>query len=413
MKSKLNLWLIIAFSVCFRLVLSLKFNTETFIGTNVPMPLQPDAFYYYSMFSLPIQIIYLAPLVFFSIGLIFLFFLMKDLGIKHYDLYTLFVGIVHTVLLQTYAGYTDSNSFIFMCMLAILYSLSRFWNGNPKLTGAIFGFFATALYLNWGGGLGLLILILMTLLFLVLVKSKKYISLGIFSLVSLVPIIVFGGKLFEYSQRHVISELQGNLSVIYFFFMLLYMMLFFDNWKVWKLNLNLGTISLLSFFFMWLSLLQQRWTYLAIPLMTIMMAYWIQEYKFKKVRHIYSWLFIIYIIVSVGTSINFFSKVEPLVTMEEAEMFSTLENKPILGSWGYGHMYNYFTKNALYKGDISHDELTLRYELAIINNYSNFLGNYSGYVIISPKELKRYNTTFDLPLIYDGRYRVYEVVKNE
>ena len=409
---------IVVISVLYRIFMLLGNWGNTFIGSVIPYPLQPDPYYYYKILELPKVVIFILPMIFLCVGLIFFYKIMRF----YFDEQTSFLGTIglslfYPFFIQTYMSYTDTPTMIFMFMMFIVYEVIMVLKYSSRLLYSMFIILVNIFVLSqlWAGWkiVPLTIFLGLVLIIYKQIKYKKtFLGLGVLILILLFSSIM--PTFIEYlGLFNVISELRPNWNPIWLIFNVLIFIILFDLFKRENGELVLKTtkdkffILSMALIFTVLSMIMRRWTYLAMPFIVLILFFWMSK-KSKTVLNI----FVIFIIIlSAISSLITFSNISPLMNQESEQILNNLENRTILCNWANGHVYNLFTDGeTLYKAHpIDFD----RWKYALQNDSKVFMNMTKEpfYLILSEWDKKMLNTSMDsYELIYNTTIlEVYEV----
>jgi hypothetical protein len=389
---KINtLFQIFFISILFRLLISIPLYKNTFPNSIITLPLDADSYYYYYMFSIvPKFILFILPLIAVGLGCVLLYLFLENL--HNAKIITMLFSVFNPFVIQTYAGLVDTNSFIFLAVMVCLYTIKKGFTLINSLLLIIITFLVSMVWVH--------ILILNSFLlslYLIIFTKLRFIILPFFILI--ISVILFKLKFF-FLEMNKVAELQPNLSWVWLCLMIIYLIFLFDNFNTKHLYIKiLSTGSVLLCYF------QQRWTYLGVLFIWIMLAIWYNDYKDKR-KVVLSILMVVLVLLSTISLSMFFLRAESLVTTSELIALSSID-KEIIGSWGYGHLYNYATDGkAKFKGHPSKEDYY--WNEILKHNFTNVsLIRGDCIIVVSPKELKKYKTSISSLDYYSyGRYNV-------
>jgi len=391
---------------------------NTFIGSWVPYPLQPDAYYYYS-FNLPFWVVFIIPFICVTLGLIVFYYLCTNfLSEKMSLLGTISLSVLYPFFIQTYAGYTDTPSMIFMIMMFLIFWILEILKTNRKIY-LIPIFLLIIILREWWAGWYVIPVVLSAPLFLILWQklNKVYkvilvITTGILSLIIL-PFLI---KIFiEFlSLFNVISELRPNWNIIWLIFNVLIFTVLFDLFKsdgkyiTLRLPFNKYYIFSLSIIFTIMSMFMRRWTYLSMPFIVLVIFMWLGKRSQKAlVMFMYFMIFL-----SVINTVITFSTITPLMDQESQEILNNLENRTILCNWASGHVYNLFTQGEVKNKGHPHEFDKWVYALENDSSvFSNMTEN-NYYIVFSKWDMEHLNNSMNYNIVANSSLiTVYEARK--
>jgi hypothetical protein len=294
---------------------------------------------------------FLLPILSFMIGLIIFYYLLTYLKVECKETYCLLLSLFPLVYTSTIFCNIDTPSYIFLLIVIIIYLAIYILKSYNKISYIKYielftleAILFLILSLVWNkSGAFMVASIFVFSMSLAFIRELKYKILFMFG-ASLFFFLKVKDKMFSFfSLTNEIQELNHLDYSLYFVLSFISIASIFYLWKKDNKDVRLYEYLFYSFFmFMILSLMMKRFAYLSVIYAVIILAL----NKSKELR------LIIYFILAISIIHIFFGVNEyPIMERPIQHSLESLGGYEIVGDWGYGHIYQAFTKgNVLFKG---------------------------------------------------------------